>query len=247
MNPLMCTLSRFVLGVQDIPSQLLSNLTQEARVHEDMLLLDDVSDQHESLSYRTLRSFQYVSKELNNFLYVFKCDDDSFANLLAVGRELADRTTHKAHFWGQFLGAGGIITEGPYSEHRWSVCDTYFPYALGGGYVLSMDLVNLVAANAPHLMIYNNEDVSLAAWLAPYNINLVFDARFNTGAVTKGCKKPYIVMHRVSVKQMHDYFEAVMNEGIICNRKNRKFVWHGYMYNWKVDPSKCCRIRKRVP
>lgn len=236
-----------MLGVQDTSSDLLIDLTNEAELHQDMLLLEDVSDQHESLSYRTLRSFQYISNEMSNFLYMLKCDDDSFVNLLAVGKELSERTTNKGYYWGQFLGAGGIIDEGPYAEHRWTACETYFPYALGGGYVLSMDLVHLVAKSAPYLMVYNNEDVSLGAWLAPYNIDHVFDARFSTGAVTKGCKKPYVVIHRVSVQQMYDYFDAVLKEGYICTKKNYKFVWHGYKYNWKAEPSKCCRIRRRIP
>lgn len=222
-------------------------MTAEASLYDDMLLLEDVSDQHSSLSLRTLRSFQHVAAQMGHFLYVLKCDDDSFVNLLTVTQELAERTSNTGYYWGQFLGAGGIIKEGPYAEHRWSVCETYFPYALGGGYVLSMDLIQLVARTAPYLMVYNNEDVSLGAWLAPYNMDLVFDARFNTGAISKGCKKPYIVIHRVGMEKMYNYFDAMMREGYICTRNNYWFVWHGYRYNWKVSPSKCCRIRRRIP
>lgn len=227
---------------------LLSNLTKEAGKHGDMILLPDVSDEHESLSYRTLRSFQYVAQSRSmDFLYVLKCDDDTFVNLLAVTKELSQRGADTGFFWGQFLGAGGIIKEGPYAEFSWSVCETYLPYALGGGYILSMDLVRLVAKNAMFLKVYKNEDVSVGAWLAPYNIDFVSDVRFNTGAVTKGCKKPYMVIHRVNTTQIHNYFHAVLNEGYVCNKKNYWFVWHGYRYNWKVKPSKCCKIRRRIP
>lgn len=216
-------------------------------MYKDMLLLENVTDEHETLSRRTLGSFQYVSENYKDFLYVLKCDDDSFVNLLAVTKELSRRTITGRYYWGQFLGAGGIIREGAYAEHMWSVCETYLPYALGGGYVLSMDLVRLMAENAHHLRIYNNEDVSVGAWLAPYNIEYVSDSRFNTGAVSKGCKTPYIVMHRVSEDQMYSYFDGVMKEGRICTRKNYKFVWHGYRYNWKNHPSRCCRVRHKVP
>lgn len=236
-----------MLGVKGIPNDLRVNLTAESQTHRDMILLEDVSDQHESLAYRTLRSFQHVVANERDFLYLLKCDDDSFVNLLAMGRELSQRTSHRAFYWGHFLGAGGVTKEGPYAEHRWSICETYLPYALGGGYVVSMDLVRLVALSAPYLNVYRNEDVSLGAWLAPYNLDVVFDSRFNTAAVIKGCKKVYMVMHRVSVEQMHAYFEGVMEEGHICTKKNFKFVWYGYRYNWKAQPSKCCNIRKRYP
>lgn len=228
---------------------LLADLTNEAGKHGDMILLPDVSDEHKSLSYRTLRSFEHVVQNnvTKDFLYVMKCDDDTFVNLLAITKELSQRDTDTGFFWGQFLGAGGVIKEGPYAEFNWSVCETYLPYALGGGYILSMDLVKQVAKNAPFLKVYKNEDVSVGAWLAPYNINSVSDVRFNTGAVSKGCKKPYTVIHRVNTTQMYSYLDAVLSDGYICNRKNRWFMWHGYKYNWKVKPSKCCRIMRRVP
>ena len=76
-----------------------------------------------------------------------------------------------------------------------------------------------MASNAAHLMIYNNEDVSLGAWLAPFNIELRFDARFNTGGISRGCKKQFIVMHKIQAEQMYDYFNAVKKDRYICNRR----------------------------
>ena len=178
---------------------------------------------------------------------MLKCDDDSFVNLVAITEELDKRETATGLFWGHFLGAGGIIEDGPYAEFNWNVCETYLPYALGGGYVLSMDLVRLLARNAPFLKVYKNEDVSVGAWLAPYNVDFMFDSRFNTAAVTKGCKKPYTLIHRVNATMMYMYADAVIHEGYICTRKNHWFVWHGYHYNWKARPSRCCRIRRGVP
>lgn len=240
---------RFVLGVKDVPSGLLDNLKKEALLHGDMILLPDVTDSHQSLTLRTLRSFQYVTRDkgMEGFRYILKCDDDSFADLLSISKALSQRTSNTGVFWGHFLGAGGIITEGPYSEFNWSVCETYLPYALGGGYILSMDLVKLLARNAPFLKVYNNEDVSVGAWLAPYNIDFVSDSKFNTGAKTKGCKKQFTLIHRVNTTMIQNYFHALMESDYICTRKNRWFVWHGYKYNWKTKPSRCCRVKRGVP
>ena len=235
-----------MLGVSGISSKQLHKLTKEADLYGDMILLEDVSDEHISLTNRTLKSFQYILENNMNFQYVLKCDDDSFVNLLEVSEVLMERKSNEKLFWGEFLGAGGVMEEGPYAEKQWSVCETYLPYALGGGYVLSMDLVKLVVLNGPHLRIYRNEDVSLGAWLAPYNINYVADLRFDTGAISRGCKKPFIVTHKVDIDLMHRYFRAVMKEGIICTKGNYKFNLYGYRYNWRVHPSKCCRPRKNI-
>lgn len=60
------------------------------------------------------------------------------------------------------------------------LCDTYLPYALGGGYVLGRPLVAHVVAAAPLLAAYTSEDVSVGAWLAPLNVTRRHDVRFDT-------------------------------------------------------------------
>ena len=238
---------RFVLGGKNLTHESKTNLTNEAEVYRDFIVLDNVTDSHSTLTQRTLQSFEYLIKHNYHFHYVLKCDDDTFVNLRAITEELRDRKKKEQFYWGEFLGGSGILREGPYAEQKWSICDTYLPYAYGGGYVLSKDLIELIASNAAFLMVYNNEDVSLGAWLAPYNINFHFDARFNTGGVSRGCKKQFIVMHKVSAELMYNYFAAVKKDGLICNRKNKWFGWYGHVYNWNALPSKCCKRRRRIP
>ena len=143
-------------------------MTSEAEVYRDLIVLNNVTDSRDTLIQRTLQSFEYIIKRNYNFLYIFKCDNDTYVNLRIIAEKLRDRQKHRRFYWGEFLGATGILREGPYAEQKCSTCETYLPYAYGGGYLLSRDLVELVASNAAHLMIYNNEDVSLGAWLAPF-------------------------------------------------------------------------------
>ena len=76
--------------------------------------------------------------------------------------------------------------------------DTYLPYAQGGGYLISHDLVKFVVANVDRFQFYNSEvrikracfttnrahrllqDVSLGTWLAPLKITRQHDTRFDT-------------------------------------------------------------------
>ena len=233
--------------MQNISEGLRHNLTIEASEHHDMILLENVSDEHRSLTNRTLQSFVHISKNFtSDFHYVLKCDDDSFMNLLAIVQQLVQLSRERI-FWGEFLGSGWVAESGPYAEKEWSICDSYLPYALGGGYVLSMDLVRLLVSNAPHLRIYRNEDISVGAWLAPYNIKRLSDTRFNTGDISRGCKEPFIAMHRVDIQLMYKFHMAVMEEGHICTSSNQWHKMHGYMYNWKLLPRFCCRVKRKIP
>ena len=64
---------------------------------------------------------------------------------------------------------------------EWFLCDHYLPYAMGGGYVISSDLIHRVAVNADGIQLYNNEDVSVGVWLSPFIAERRHDKRFNTG------------------------------------------------------------------
>ena len=67
----------------------------------------------------------------------------------------------------------GSINRSPlyFCPHRYVLCDRYIPYALGGGYVLSANLVGFLADNAAALRPYRAEDASVGTWLAPLKIH----------------------------------------------------------------------------
>lgn len=228
-------------------ADIMKNLTIENKIYKDMIFLEDVPDTHSSLSLRTLQGFEYYRNNSMNYEYVLKCDDDTFVNLKTVVKELKEMNGEGRLFWGEFLGACNVITEGIYTEYEWYQCDSYVPYAYGGGYILSRDLVELIAINSPHLRVYSNEDVSVGAWLAPYSIRNRYDARFNTGSESRGCKRQFIVSHRVSAEMMYSYFASLNRDGYFCSRRNRWYGNRGHTYNWKRLPSKCCRHSRRVP
>ena len=239
-----------MLGVKGVSDRLRQQVDAEAQLCEDMILLEDVTDEHATLTNRTLKSFVHVSKfYASNFSFVLKCDDDSFVDLKSVTKELVQMRGNEARrlFWGDFLGSGFLFRDGPYAEYHWSVCETFLPYALGGGYVLSMDIVLLLARIESHLKIYKNEDASLGAWLAPFNIRKLSDARFNSGSISRGCKSPYILTHKINVTMMHKMYTAMMNQGYFCIPEYQWFKSYGHLYSWRQQPSRCCRYSRRVP
>lgn len=212
-----------------------------------MIILDDVTDEHETLTKRTLTSFTHVLEHGYSYQYMLKCDDDTFIDLRAVMSNLVNRSDEPLH-WGSFVGGYQILSEGPYAENAWYICDRYLPYAFGGGYLLSRDLVELLATSAPYLRQYNNEDVSLSAWLAPYNLQRVHDLKFDTQADSHGCMHPFIVAHKISIAQMKEYFISLQTEGIICGKRTRthSVALLNHYYDWTVFPIRECCSNKRT-
>lgn len=114
------------------------------------------------------------------FKYVLKCDDDSFVRIDNLVHELSQidlmyiksdafeisdnsspyfRVNFQSNgikgtpelYWGYFNGNAKIKSVGKWKETNWILCDNYLPYALGGGYILSKNLVSYLGQNANYL------------------------------------------------------------------------------------------------
>ena len=149
----MCISFRFVLGGSALSKGTLQLLQEESNKYQDIIILPAVTDSHTTLTQRTLYGFKCAYKNYR-FEYVLKCDDDTFVDVLRVASELQKIHTKGRLYWGTFRGEGKILSFGRYSETKWSICNAYFPYAFGGGYILSRDLIQLLVQNEPHLMQY---------------------------------------------------------------------------------------------
>ena len=211
-----------------------------------MIILPTVSDSLTTLTKRTLYGLKYAYEHYR-FDYVLKCDDDNFVDVLRLASELHKRPTKGRLYWGAFRGGGKILSFGTYRESQWSVCNEYLPYAFGGGYILSRDLTQLLVENEPFLKQYKSEDVSVGAWLSAYNIERKHDARLNTGAVSRGCKQPYLISHKVSPSSMYSLKSSLMAEGTFCSWRTYLHRYHGYLYNWTSPLSHCCKSNDDVP
>lgn len=122
-------------------------LNAEKLVNNDMLEVD-VPDEYRLLSHKLMESF-YSVRNLN-FDYLLKCDDDTFVNIPKVISVL-DHMPKFKFYWGYFNGNAHIKRVGKWKETGWILCDKYLPYALGGGYILSQDLITYIVNNRDFL------------------------------------------------------------------------------------------------
>ena len=236
------------MGVEDIKKEDHNKIKEEAELYNDVIYFDDVKNSYSSLTTRTIRVFQYIVEQQYEFSYVLKCDDDTFPDVKRIAIELQNRETPGRLYWGEFV-MGFIKTSGKWKETRWSSCQTYYPYAYGGGYILSGDVVQLMAENAPYLKRYNSKDVSVASWVSTYNIERKHDVRFTTGAISRGCKDVYTMVHKVATEKITRHYTSLIHHNSICGPSNSWHGFDGYLYNWTAFPpsTKCCHPKSSIP
>lgn len=152
--------AKFVIGVKDLPVKDWEDLKQENRKFGDILFLSELKDSYYELTNKVLQTFMWVDENLK-FSYLLKVDDDSFVRLDVIISELEKSLQRSKLYWGFFRGDAHVKFRGSWTEKNWHLCDRYLPYAQGGGYILSSDLVNFVAQNADLFQKFNSEDVSV--------------------------------------------------------------------------------------
>ncbi len=244
------SLYSFVLGGADLPPNVIGQLQDESERYNDIILLPSNPDNALKLTQRTIESFK-ISIEKFSFAYMLKCDEDTYADVPRLATELQQRQNNFTEkliplYWGELL-TWNIYEDGLYGEKKYSVCDRYLPYALGGGYILSRNLVELLVNLSPFLRGYVSEDVSVGTWLAPFNIEYRHDMRFDTGALSRGCKSLYLVTHKVDVDHMYKYHTVYKSEGRFCMSRNRNFGVPGHNYVWTKLPSHSLEYSKSFP
>ena len=233
----------FSVGTLGLSEQDNESLRRENDRHHDMLLISDLKESYYNLTRKLLYSLVWADSNLE-YSYLMKCDDDTFVWLEPLVKELEQRDPNKSLYWGFFDGRATAKKKGKWVEQDWYLCDKYLPYALGGGYVISSDLVHRVAVNADGLQLYNAEDVSMGVWLSSFTAERSHDVRFNTEFVSRGCNNRYLVSHKQTIEDIAQKHENLQLYNRQC--KSEYQVRLSYVYDWSVPPSKCCERRRGV-
>ncbi|NXG25629.1 B3GT6 galactosyltransferase, partial [Grallaria varia] len=234
---------RFVVGTAGLGAEELRGLELEQSRHGDLLLLPELRDSYENLTAKVLATYVWLDTHLD-FQFALKADDDTFVRLDVLVEELKAKEPRRL-YWGFFSGRGRVKAGGKWKENAWVLCDYYLPYALGGGYVISADLVRYLRLSRDYLNMWQSEDVSLGVWLAPIDVKRVHDPRFDTEYKSRGCNNKYIVSHKQSIEDMLEKHQTLAKEGKLCKEEVKLRL--SYMYDWGVPPSQCCQRKDGIP
>lgn len=227
---------RFVIGQKNLPHESLVNLNKELKVHKDLIALDDIEESYSILTKKLLSTLKWVDQHVK-YNFLLKIDEDSFVRVEKILDELLSKPQSRL-YWGFFDGRAHVKRSGKWAEMDFILCDRYLPYALGGGYVISKDLVAFVAKNADMLKLYVNEDVSLGTWLSGLDIRRVHDVNFDTEYKSRGCYNSYLVTHKKTPDDLMTLQKNLDTMNKLCDREHR--VRLSYEYNWDSLPSQCC-------
>lgn len=234
----------FVLGTGNLKPLEKKAIITESNKHNDLVILDDFTESYSTLTKKLIETLKWADNNIN-MDYFMKVDEDTFVRLDQVLHKLTAKPKQFL-YWGFFDGRAHVKKTGKWAEKDFVLCDRYLPYALGGGYVLSQDLVHYVATNAENFQIFNNEDVSLGTWLAPLKVKRIHDPNFNTEYKSRGCYNSYLVTHKQSVEDMKELNRSLHVNGRLCEAEYRTRL--SYVYNWDDIPTKCCnRVDPSVP
>ena len=176
-------LVKFVMGTLGLPSSTVEDLELERKLNSDLLLLANLKDTPNHQTRKVLESFVWADQNVD-FTYLLKTDHDSFVfvnELHKVCYQYHQEKMNRRLYWGNFVINGEVRRfDVKWAESNWFLSDHYLPYAYGGGYMISADLIRMIAITADYLQLYNNEDVSVGVWLSPYLIQRKHDERFRT-------------------------------------------------------------------
>ncbi|XP_026294292.1 beta-1,3-galactosyltransferase 6 [Frankliniella occidentalis] len=227
----------FSIGTKSMSKNELNKLQIEHQHYSDLLILPEVEEDYNLLTKKLLVSLSWADSNFE-FDFVLKVDDDSYVNIRNLMKELMQKADADKLYWGYFNGRAQVRQKGKWKETSWNLCDRYLPYARGGGYIISRQLVHYLAQNYLLLNLFKNEDVAVGAWLAPLNVTRVHDVRFDTEWASRGCSNQYLITHPQEISEIYNTHETLTNNGRLCKVEFEKRP--AYDYDWSVLPSQCC-------
>lgn len=237
--------TRFLVGTLQLEEDKIAALKVEQEMFKDLLLLKDLKDSYRNLTTKVLTGMQWANQNLV-FDYLVKVDDDTYVRLEAISDALRKLNCDKHLYWGYFMGYAFPELSGKWEELKWFHCPHYLPYAMGGGYILSERTVKLLACYSNRLILYSNEDVSVASWLTPYRLNRKHDLRFDSESVSHGCNNGYLISHKERVRSFYSKYSSLISNGTLCAPRERE-EQPAYIYNWTSSPLDCCKRVKGLP
>ena len=211
--------SRFLIGSNKLLKEKIGNLTVEQNQFGDLLLFDNLRDSYSNLSRKVLRGMEWAYKT-ETFDFLIKTDDDSYVQIDKVASNIKRMNCNERLYWGFFMGHALPEPSGKWAEHNWFNCPHYLPYAMGGGYVVSSRVVSMIMRFSHRLRLYNNEDVTVGSWLAPFNLVRQHDIRFDVESLSHGCNNHYIITHKERVRSLYVKYTNLLEEwDHLCSRE----------------------------
>ena len=160
---------RYIMGVNGLTDSQINRLREENNTHGDIVFLDNFTEGIWALTNKTIAVMKWATENVD-FTYLMKCDDDTFVYVKNAVIELKRRPTTTRLYYGVIESKHKPIrnNQSKWRDLDWNISDKYLPFARGGCYILSEDLVQLLVRQSHRVKRHPLEDVAVGFWLAPF-------------------------------------------------------------------------------
>ena len=162
----------FVMGRTSLAPRLLSHIQREIRLYSDVMV-GEFTDKYENLTQKLLWILQRAIQTLT-FEYLLIMDDDAFVNIDLMLRRLW--TSPRTQLYGgsssvslrtpvfRTVGRRWYVSKAEYSEN------SYPPYHVGVGVVLTKDVVNATLRYARNVTRFGVDDAFMGVVIQRYHL-----------------------------------------------------------------------------
>lgn len=153
--------------------QMLDAIREEALQHRDIIVVGHVAEAYHNITYQSLEVFRAAYVFNGSLTHVMKCDDDTYVH---VDRLLLFLAKHPFFYsWAGRISTSYSPIRDPSSKWHvdkleWPEDQSNIKWSNGPGYVLTMDLVRLLATGGVIKcypgQLFKLEDVAVGSWLS---------------------------------------------------------------------------------
>lgn len=160
---------RFAMGTNGTGEDVVARLHKENEAHNDLVIMEDIQDYYITPTSKTLSMIVWAHDHVD-FQYFMKMDPITFVHVNNMVSVLQQRPTTKGLYYGRMqYKKKPNRKSSEYKDPTWDLTATYLPFALGGGYILSSDLITHMVRRKNYLRLHVNEDTAVASWIVAYN------------------------------------------------------------------------------
>ncbi|KAI8988804.1 galactosyltransferase-domain-containing protein [Pilobolus umbonatus] len=212
---------RFMLGQppnEKVKATMGPLIEKEMKENGDILLLP-TSDLYKDLSQKVYYGIEWANQY--DFDYFIKTDDDIFVRWDTISKELILAGPSMRYWRGlAYWNIPPIRSEQNKNSELQYPLPIFPPYTAGALYILSRDVVHLIAGVKGPRMFVKNEDQNLGVWLFPFNILPIHDRRIQQIDV---CEEDMIAKHFGDFEEedaiggtMYDMLDNLQNDRKMC-------------------------------
>eukprot|EP01025_Chloroclados_australasicus_P009938 TRINITY_DN1385_c0_g2_i2.p1 TRINITY_DN1385_c0_g2~~TRINITY_DN1385_c0_g2_i2.p1 ORF type:complete len:462 (+),score=39.24 TRINITY_DN1385_c0_g2_i2:339-1724(+) len=185
-NQMQDVIIRFVM----LESERTLEVEKEVNEHMDFLFVTQQTRQYKQALHKVYRLFEHVAENYQAS-FVLKTDDVAYVNVPVLVHYLHQQCMnedclHERLYIGYEQSNSPVFRDTSQSEfNQWInqkyyevvKSDQYIPYMMGGGYILSGDLVELIISMQQNIGLFWSpiEDGTIGMWLAGLNVRRVSD------------------------------------------------------------------------